>query len=132
MKISKKRRIDKARYREHKNAVVSSLGGKCAKCGSTKNLEVDHIVPQKKKFEILASMRPIDSKGMCKELKKCQLLCKKCHINKTITERGQTSARGRHGTISTYRYCRCKECTKAHSDYCAAYNAKARAARQSK
>lgn len=52
------------------------------KCGSTENLEFDHIDPKTKSFTITS--RPTASEDkMSKELAKCQLLCHTCHENKT-------------------------------------------------
>ena len=46
------------------------LGNKCFKCGSTENLEIDHI-------------KPIDRKGRSlkdlKDLSKLRILCKSCN-----------------------------------------------------
>lgn len=51
------------------------------------------------------------------ELKKCQLLCKPCHIEKTVIDRGEIIARGTHGTISSYRYCHCEVCRRAKTEW---------------
>ena len=32
--------------------IVQRLGGKCARCGSIENLQVDHVDPRTKKFEV--------------------------------------------------------------------------------
>ncbi len=58
------------------------LGNKCVKCGTTKNLEFDHIDPKTKCFNV----NPQDSwEKTLPELYKCQLLCKPCHLEKTAT-----------------------------------------------
>ena len=58
------------------------LGNKCVKCGSTENLEFDHIDPKTKCFNV----NPQDSwEKTLPELYKCQLLCKPCHTEKTTT-----------------------------------------------
>ena len=46
-------------------------------------------------------------------MKKCQLLCKKHHTDKTIVDTGKKLAKGTHGTISSYRYCKCDACREA-------------------
>jgi len=61
------------------------LAGKsCLVCGSTNNLEVDHIDRTKKKYQIssLWGMN-INNPNRVAELAKCQVLCHKCHIDKT-------------------------------------------------
>ncbi|MEK6880406.1 MAG: hypothetical protein AABY22_12390 [Nanoarchaeota archaeon] len=61
---------------------IKYLGGSCAKCKSSNELEFDHIISKDKKFEI--SQKLLSSKKvLLKELKKCQLLCRKCHVKKT-------------------------------------------------
>ena len=58
------------------------LGNKCVKCGTTKNLQFDHIDPKTKCFNV----NPQDSwEKTLPELYKCQLLCKLCHLEKTAT-----------------------------------------------
>jgi len=64
--------------------VLRTLGGKCKKCGSTKNLTVDHKDSKKKKLEIsrhLCYANP--SQKFLEELPKCQLLCPSCNKKKT-------------------------------------------------
>jgi len=57
---------------------VEYLGGKCVGCGTTENLQFDHIDRNTKSFQLahkygnsFAYLKP--------ELDKCQLLCKECH-----------------------------------------------------
>ena len=84
--------------------------GPCKKCGSLDSLEVDHIDPS------LKSMSPSQIWGRTKserdkELKKCQVLCKPCHLAKTLTERKHAQC----GSDSKYRAgCRCDSCRKEH------------------
>lgn len=58
------------------------------------------------------------------ELKKCQLLCSKCHKDKTSSEGSlgknwTNQPRQKHGTVWSYtKYkCRCVECKQAKSAY---------------
>jgi hypothetical protein len=85
------------------------LGSACAHCGSTEDLEFDHIDPATKSGLIidLASRR---ADVFWAEVRKCQLLCRSCHRAKTAAEGGW----GLHGKIRTYQNgCRCGECRTA-------------------
>lgn len=59
------------------------LGGKCAHCGSTQNLEIDHKNKEEKSFAV---SRPANDEVFKKELEKCQLLCSVCHRRKSTEE----------------------------------------------
>lgn len=96
------------------------LGRKCNRCGSKKKLHVDHINPKTKKFE-LAEFAYLNIKKWIKELRKCQLLCIYCHGKKTALDNGLKLAEGTHGTLSAYRYCKCKVCKKANANYMRKY-----------
>jgi len=54
--------------------------GPCNKCGTIENLQLDHIDPKTKKHHAVWSW---SEKRRNKELRKCQVLCKKCHLSKT-------------------------------------------------
>jgi 5-methylcytosine-specific restriction endonuclease McrA len=65
---------------------IKSKGNCCNICNNVNNLEVDHINP------ILKTMNPsnIWSRKLeirQKELNNCQVLCKECHMKKTIEHR---------------------------------------------
>ena len=66
-----------------KNAIIS-LGGKCVKCGSENELEFDHSDSTMKSFSI-SRASSMSEKAFSEELTKCQLLCKICHMEKTIS-----------------------------------------------
>lgn len=101
------------------------LGGECWECGSMEKLEIDHINPKDKEFEISTRISASEDKFLA-ELDKCQLLCHDCHMKKTIKERGQESAKDKHGTLSSYRYCKCALCSDAYKKYQREYRAKNR------
>jgi len=73
-------------YKERKSYCLEYLGGKCVKCGTTHNLEFDHIKRDTKKYNIT---RKVDKTfdNLKEELDKCQLLCVDCHKIKTKSER---------------------------------------------
>lgn len=70
------------RYNDFKKFVIEYLGGCCSKCGSTNNLEIDHIDPSKKLFTI-AKKWNTNKNIIIEELNKCQLLCDNCHHKKS-------------------------------------------------
>jgi 5-methylcytosine-specific restriction endonuclease McrA len=62
--------------------LVVWLGGHCAWCGSTEDLEFDHIDPATKLFAIASGLdRP--RAQLLAEVAKCQLLCAPHHREKT-------------------------------------------------
>ena len=65
---------------------VEYLGGKCVKCGTTHNLQFDHIKREGKKYEITRRLSN-NLNNLKEELDKCQLLCYDCHKIKTKSER---------------------------------------------
>ena len=90
-------KLRKAQYEKHQDKLVKEqkeyrtnrrlhlierLGGKCVECGTTKSLQFDHINPLEKSFDISRKMTaPLEV--LYPEIDKCQLLCSKCHIEKT-------------------------------------------------
>lgn len=72
----------KKRWAKRRKEAIKSLGGRCVKCGSEKDLEFDHVDRGGKSFT-LADFSSKNEKDFRKELKKCQLLCRPCHYKKT-------------------------------------------------
>jgi 5-methylcytosine-specific restriction endonuclease McrA len=105
------------RYHQRRANAVKKLGGQCVKCGSQEKLDIDHIDPLKKSFTIGERMAAAPMTQLAGELAKCQLLCRKCHTTKTVTELGRKLARGTHGTLASYRYCKCDLCREAWNKY---------------
>jgi len=62
--------------------LIEKMGGKCVECGCTETLEFDHIDPSTKSFNIAAGYSK-PKEVLLAEVAKCQLLCNKCHIEKT-------------------------------------------------
>jgi len=111
------------RYHQRMDMARQKLGGKCCHCGSEDKLEIDHINSEKKKFTI-ASFWSCKLEIFNKELEKCQLLCIDCHIKKTILDIGKKPAKNTHGTLSSYRYCKCDLCREAKRKYAREYRKK--------
>lgn len=110
------REYNRERHRTRRAKYIEMLGGSCARCGSTEQLEFDHVEPTEKRYTISAYFKGKEERHEA-ELKKCQLLCKQCHIEKSIEDSGKNPARGVHGTLSSYNHCRCTECRAAKSAY---------------
>lgn len=104
------------RYHKRRADAIVKLGGKCNKCGAIDNLQLDHIDPAAKSFDVAKSHSASQAKWDA-EIAKCQLLCQPCHNKKTIADLGYRQAKGFHGTISTVRYCKCDKCRAAKSKY---------------
>lgn len=74
-------------------------------CGSTTNLELDHIDPKSKIHHAIWSWAKERREA---EISKCQILCEPCHMDKTISQMSRTYE---HGTGSMYqRGCKCASC----------------------
>jgi hypothetical protein len=108
---------------EFRNKVFDIIGKECVECKSQTDLQIDHIDPSQKKFNI--SVRWSNKNNwddIVEELKKCQPLCKECHKKKSGKEssiRMQKDRSELHGTHYQYkRYkCRCEPCRNAQSEY---------------
>lgn len=113
------------RYTSRREAGIKSLGGRCVVCGSCEDLKFDHVYPSTKEFTV-AKFPSISEERFQEEIKKCQLLCPKCHNEKTLKDLGRENAKLVHGTISSYRYCKCNLCRAAKAEYMKNYKRKSR------
>jgi 5-methylcytosine-specific restriction endonuclease McrA len=86
----------------------------CVRCGSTEQLELDHIDPSTKDATLKAlhtaafwswSMKRIEA-----EIAKCQVLCRDCHEKKTMTDMGHTG----HSRRGYAKGCRCTVCVESN------------------
>lgn len=93
------------RYHVKRNQAIQALGGKCIRCGSEENLEFDHIEPHLKRFTIGVGWSRSEE-TLQEELRKCQLLCRDCHRDRTKQQ--QSVPHG--GGVSGRRNCRCELC----------------------
>ena len=109
-------------YKVKMQRIFNYLGGKCLNCNSTETLQIDNIDHFNKSFTIASNWgRSWDY--LLPELNKCQLLCKDCHLSKSMSEgslaKGWTNQpRQTHGTVWSYtKYkCRCQLCKSAKSE----------------
>ncbi len=83
----------------------------CKKCNSKINLELHHRNPLLKETHRIWSW---SKERRIKELKKCDVLCQKCH-----KQHHKEKHSYEHGTRSMYVHCkcRCNLCKKANSGY---------------
>lgn len=95
------------------------LGKECSQCGSVSGLQIDHINPKDK---ITNSVWSWSEERRQKELAKCQILCEKCHLEKTIKELS-TAVHGGDGATLYRSGCRCPLCREAQRKRIAAYRA---------
>jgi 5-methylcytosine-specific restriction endonuclease McrA len=75
---------NKEKRESRRKLIYEALGNKCVGCGSTSNLEIDHINPSLKENRI----SPL-AQGLSKTLKddNLQLLCHCCHTKKSKYQR---------------------------------------------
>lgn len=101
------RKYQTAWIKKNRQDWIDSQGAACFSCGR-KDLpfEVDHIDPKTKVSHRIWSW---SRERRETELVKCQLLCVKCHWEKT----GSENATGRnHGTTLYGEGCRCETCVR--------------------
>lgn len=84
-------------------------GKSCAHCGSTSELELDHIDRTKKLSHNVWSW---SAPRRAAELAKCQVLCSDCHLKKSLAERPKP----KHGGGMYKHGCRCDKCVQWNRD----------------
>jgi hypothetical protein len=87
----------------------------CVDCGSTEDLELDHVVPDNKVTHAIWSWA---KERRDAELAKCAPRCRGCHKKKSIRESAERAKPLTHGTFRGYRNgCRCSLCGEARLAY---------------
>lgn len=116
-----KRQYRMDRYYRLRAKAFELLGGVCVVCGTTEQLETDHIDRTTKSFDVSSMMLRLPWSNIEAELAKCQLLCHRHHLDKTLTE----ATKHQHGTLRMYQHgkCRCRDCSSVHRAYALTYNA---------
>lgn len=105
------------RRRLRKEDAIKSLGSVCSICSASELLEFDHIDPSTKSMNI-SSPKLLDGciENFWREVEKCQLLCRKCHLDKTRENSEHGGGHNKHsdqGCGTGMRYadkCRCGLC----------------------
>lgn len=78
----------------------------CRRCGSKEDLELDHIDPSAKWSHRIWSY---SWDRIMKEVAKCQVLCRACHLEKTLED--HDNLREHRTEVAYVKYhCRCDEC----------------------
>ena len=82
-----KHNAERAARRSRKRAFIIECLGTCVECGTSQNIELDHIdsgVPKDSRniYELAARSDEV----ILKELERCQALCHDCHKKKSMAE----------------------------------------------
>ena len=77
-------------YQRKRTKLIEQFGGKCVRCGSTENLEFDHIDRHTKIKKVSTLLASSSYQSAVDEAQKCQLLCRQCHIDKTNQHKDNT------------------------------------------
>ena len=80
---AKKTEVQRNKRRERRIQMVEYAGGKCVGCGTTENLQFDHIDRKAKKANV-SRMFDFNIEILKEEVDKCQLLCYDCHEYKSL------------------------------------------------
>jgi hypothetical protein len=106
---------------------LEKFGNKCCQCNSQEKLEFDHIDPSLKSYPISQGWA---RKDIEQELSKCQLLCSKCHLEKTINSKKPFT----HGSSYCWMKlkCKCTICLEARETWYFKRNAKRRISKDPK
>lgn len=111
-------------YAENRAKAIDLLGGICVWCGTTEQLEFDHINGDRiDRSHKISALLLSSWNRVVEELEKCQLLCKDCHTVKTWS---QNRVRAKHGSASFYinQKCRCDRCKAANAERVRKYRQK--------
>lgn len=103
------RRRYQAEWIQARRKAWFAANGPCRECGSPNSLELDHIDKTQKVTHRIWSFGKEKFEA---EVAKCQVLCRWCHLAKTLSER---TDRTTHGKLHMYRAygCRCELCVAA-------------------
>lgn len=92
---------DRRYYEKRKDELLGILGRECVKCGSTSDIEFDHVDPSTKSFTVMQKWN-FPMEVLISEIAKCQPLCSKCHKEKPLrtTELGTGVVSRENATVT--------------------------------
>lgn len=101
-----KQRTHQAKWIAKRRSDWILANGPCVECGSWDDPQLDHIDRSQKVSHKIWSW---SEERFEIEAAKCQVLCRRCHKNKTYSELSKPLV---HGTATAYKYrgCRCNDC----------------------
>lgn len=80
---TKRAEAQRLRRQKRRQILIEHLGGKCCGCGTTQNLQFDHLDRTEKSFNI-GKCLDYSLEKLIVEVDKCQLLCYNCHEVKSL------------------------------------------------
>lgn len=115
------------RRSKRRNDLIKLFGGKCKTCGSTEELEFNHLDRTAKLFNLSGSALDKSWQTILEEAAKCELVCNRCHLAYTreqyaageIVPHNKNTAPYVHGTMRCYQEtgCKCSPCKAAKKLY---------------
>lgn len=84
---SRYNKLMKQRYYDRRAKAIEMLGGKCVDCGTTEQLEFDHVDENKKLFVVTQKLVSGAWDKLTEEINKCVLRCQSCHAYHTAFQK---------------------------------------------
>ena len=104
------------RYHRRRREGREFLGGVCVDCGTTEDLEFDHVDRESKEF-MISGMSSCSEARFWAEVRKCVLRCKTCHYARTAQQLGVEHGGGASGK----KNCPCASCKARKAEYMKRY-----------
>jgi hypothetical protein len=108
------------RRADRRKGLIAWLGGVCVRCGTREDLEFDHIDPATLSFRINGPSLDKPWRVLYTEARKCQLLCRQHHWEKTL-ENGEVAVVEHGGGSSGKKNCKCQPCKERKAEYMRVY-----------
>ena len=108
-----------AKYHRVRQEWIEKLGGKCVDCGTTEDLQFDHVDASTKEISISTVLTYAAPKVEA-EMAKCELRCSSCHREKTAAC-GDDNSVPHGGGKAGKRRCKCDPCREKKREYMREY-----------